>query len=177
MVDRNARDALAESLRHLASGSITNDEFERQVPRHSVDPAVSSIVDASWFLYSDLSTYRLRGHNRLPSASRRRVARAILFLKSELPYEWSYPNPTVLVRVLYLLANIGTLGAIAALQARRWRAQPNSEIWPFFNSSDYHRSLELPPFLRGERPNSAVNADVPRTCDLLASRGGGTPVT
>jgi len=27
------------------------------------------------------------------------------------------------------------------------------------------------------RPNPAVNADVPGTCVLLASRGGGTPVT
>jgi len=26
-------------------------------------------------------------------------------------------------------------------------------------------------------PNPAVNADVPDTCVLLASRGGGTPVT
>ena len=32
MVDRKARDKFAELLRHLATGQITNDEFEDRAP-------------------------------------------------------------------------------------------------------------------------------------------------
>ena len=40
MIDRNARNQLADLLRNLASGLITNDEFENLIPK-SKDKAIT----------------------------------------------------------------------------------------------------------------------------------------
>ena len=42
MIDRDARNKLAENLRSLASGLITNDEFEDSIPQ-SDDKAIIEI--------------------------------------------------------------------------------------------------------------------------------------
>ncbi len=52
MVDRASRHRLAELLRQLVAGRITNDEFEDRVPRDSPDPGIEAVLgDGAWFLY------------------------------------------------------------------------------------------------------------------------------
>jgi len=174
MIDPRSRTVLARCLRHLAAGVITNDEFERRVPHHSGDRAVEAISKAAWFLYDDLGERRLRGRHRLAKSERESVARCILFLTSELPYEWPVERTSITGGVAYFLGNILTLGALARRRARAWRRQPNSEVWPFFRAADYQKSLAHPSFLAGMRPNLAVNTDAPRA---RLRRRGGPPVT
>src|SRR6266516_3898150 len=60
MIDRNARNRLAEGIRHLAAGTITNDGFEERALSSSTDPAVHAVFfGGPWFLYHDLMRYRL----------------------------------------------------------------------------------------------------------------------
>lgn len=90
MVDRASRDHLATSLRHLAAGVITNDQFEDRtidVCTSADDPALWELWNFAWLHYHDFKRYRLRGRHALSRAERRSVARVILFLKSDQAFE------------------------------------------------------------------------------------------
>src|SRR3954463_10255868 len=109
MIDREARNILAESLRHLASGQITNDQFDDAVWIESDDAAVNAVKGAAWYLYSDLREHRLMGSDALSESDRRNVAQFIMFLYTDLEYEWPhYP----LEGLIGLLSNILSFGVI-----------------------------------------------------------------
>lgn len=94
MIDRVARDQLAAQLRHLASGLISNDQFEEMLAV-SEDRGVREVREAAWMLYTDLREQWLRGKDALAPRSRRAVARWIVFLHSDLEYEWpKHPWPS-----------------------------------------------------------------------------------
>jgi hypothetical protein len=91
MIDRPARSDLATQLLRLVTGDMTNDEFddnygERRID--SEDAAVAEIATFGWGLYSDLTRYRLKGRHALPDELRRTADRAVLFLQTDLDYEW-----------------------------------------------------------------------------------------
>lgn len=89
-VDVDARKELAEALRHLVTGQITNDDFDDRYAdfEHSSDPAIRSIAQFGWSLYSDTHKYRLRGSLAPSNETKSVAARAILFLQTRLEYEW-----------------------------------------------------------------------------------------
>ena len=95
MIDQRARNRMAELVRHLVAGLITNDEFEDRLPASS-DPAIHELFYLGvWTLYSDLSDYRLTGADAIGGEERHEVARYILFLKAGLEYRWPlYPGMT-----------------------------------------------------------------------------------
>lgn len=90
MVDRTARERLAYELRQLASGLITNDEFDEEAfweYRHRKDDrALGELATFGWLHYGDLSNYRLRGSRALTPEERKSIARAVLFLKTDQEY-------------------------------------------------------------------------------------------
>jgi hypothetical protein len=147
MVDRNARNQLAEAIRALASGCISNDEFEdKRLPRSMEDAAISEIYsNGAWFLYSDLEEHRLVGKYRLSKATKTHIARWVLFLKTDLPYEW--PIPTLWQKLGLFTANLLTLGIAGRIFARRFRAEGDSDVWPFLRRYDYEVALQNPVYL------------------------------
>ena len=64
MVDVEGRKLGALLLRRLASGRITNDEFDEAFP-FSDDAGLRAVSDFGWSLYSDFDTYRLVGRHAL----------------------------------------------------------------------------------------------------------------
>lgn len=143
-LDPPARRRLAEALRALLTGQITNDEFEARVPKRSVDHVVSEVFWRAWGLYSDLWEYRLRGRYKVVPEAREQVARWVVFLETDLPYEW--PRWPVLA---VLVANLLTLG-LAGVLARRWLARVGDlAVWPFLCRADYEQALAVPPYLNG----------------------------
>src|SRR5688572_24364031 len=88
MPDKWNREKLAEAPRHLATGQISNDEYEERTELRSSDIAVREIWRAAWGLYSDVRTHRLTGKDALTADTKEAVARCILFLHSDLPWEW-----------------------------------------------------------------------------------------
>jgi len=88
MIDRSARNRLAELIRSLVSGSITNDEFEDRVPESNDRVVTEVFYHGAWCLYSDMKEYKLKGKDVLSKEDKSIVARWILFLKSENEYEW-----------------------------------------------------------------------------------------
>lgn len=145
MIDRASRNALAELAHHFVAGRITNYELEKGCPR-SKDCAIREIFwNALWGLYDDFHEHRLVGRYYIPKDSRADLARCILFLKSDLEYEWTPYPPRP--RVLSTLFSLVTLGFANRVMARHWRQQGDSRVWPFIREVDYHRTLEQPPYL------------------------------
>jgi hypothetical protein len=149
MVDRESRTKLGELIRHLAAGQITNDEFEdRLLPLGSADPAVWEVFSSgAWCLYSDLWEYRLTGKYRLPKEARREVARWILFLKTNLEYEW--PRLGRFRSLLLLLGNLFSVGLIGVAYRKYFRRFGDWDVWPFLRRSDYDLALKQPPYFTG----------------------------
>lgn len=140
MIDRRTRNQLAEQLRRLASGGISNDEFEDALPV-SKDPAVREIRRAAWMLYSDLREHRLRGRDALPQDARRAVARWIIFLHSDLAYEWP---PHRCIGFRRLIAAVVSFGQIPRYFDRQYKAAGDFEAWPFIRSADFARASRMP---------------------------------
>ena len=163
VIDRSARRRLAEGLRRLAAGRITNVDFENRYARtqRSQDRSIGEIFGAAWHLYSDLETYRLIGRHRLDRKTRRDVARCIVFLHSNRPYEW--PITRLWVNLACLPVHILTLGLSARIQNRRWRNSGDFEVWPFHRSSDYRSAIRTPVYLnrrpRGSPPLRRARTD------------------
>jgi len=146
MVDRIARDRFAELLRHYAAGLISNDSFEDNLPLKSKDRAVNTIFwNGAWMLYDDTHEYKLSGEYRLSKRAKREVARWILFLKSDLEYEW--PPIRGIYGFPYYLLIILTFGLILPFVKRYLRKAGDEEVWPFLRRTDYDSALANPPYL------------------------------
>ena len=91
-MDIELRRRLSQDLRRLVTGRISNDEFDEIHQRcsESNEEAVRSIAEFGYGLYSSelLLPYRLTGFHAVGPATRRTAARCVLFLRSELSYEW-----------------------------------------------------------------------------------------
>lgn len=145
-VDRDSRRKLAELLRHFAAGLITNDEFEDRRPSGSKDLAVRQILhEGAWFLYDDLHEHRLTGRYRLNTKNRESIARWILFLETDLPYEW--PIVPIGIRLALLPLNLITLGLFGRVVQRFASRCGPPDLWPFRRHSDYQNTLQNPPYL------------------------------
>jgi hypothetical protein len=147
MVNRADRDHLARGLRALATGRITNGEFQDAYVQRSADPAIAAVLDAAWRLYDDLREYRLEGRNALTRDARRMVARCLLFLKSDVPYAW--PSGPALVDLLLLPLNLVTLGAVGTLRRRRFARHGDVSAWPFLRRSDLNAAASACPRTAG----------------------------
>lgn len=88
---RRPRERFAESLRHFFSGQLTQDEFVDRASDFLRDPAANSMFDqfADGFIDDTaLRPRRLRGRSAPCRAAKRLAARVMLFLYTDLPYEW-----------------------------------------------------------------------------------------
>jgi hypothetical protein len=144
MIDRIARDKFATLLRRLATGAITNFKFEDEMI-DSQDIALSKIeYHLAWPSYDDFYEHRMTEDHVLTLGDRRNFARAILFLKSDLPYEWTDLRRPRGFRRLFM--------SIYMKLNRNYREPVLGDlrVWPFFRRSDYRQALRHPPFLKSK---------------------------
>ncbi|TLY21350.1 MAG: hypothetical protein E6K64_11985 [Nitrospirae bacterium] len=146
MIDREARNKLTELLRRLVSGQITNYQFGDSFPLNTRDEACWAVRDQAWMLYDDLSEHRLVGRNAVSKPNKRIVARSILFLYSDLEYEWPVHPCVGLKR---LIAAIFTFGILPRHFDRKWQAAGEFHVWPFICQNDFEESNNNPKLLRG----------------------------
>ena len=151
MIDRAGRDALAVQLRRLASGRLTNTQFDDVRLDRADDEALVAIGDAGWSLYDDFFVYRLRGRRALKPETLEAVARCVLFLDSNLPYEWPPRRPSI----KSILLTLFTFGVWLKRDRQRWQATGPYHVWPFYRESDYQRALENPRRLAKSREDAA----------------------
>ena len=146
VIDRNARNALAELLHQFVAGRVTNDEFVERQP-DSKDQAVLEIESEAWFLYDDIRVHRLTGKWKLDRKTRGQVATWIMFLKTGLPYEW--PVLSAWFQLLFLLPNLLTCGLLGRTQQRLFAKNGDIEVWPFIRRTDFETAKASPKYLSG----------------------------
>jgi hypothetical protein len=143
MLDRAARNHLAERLRHLASGLMSNHRFE-DLSQCSADGAVSEVdLRFAWLYYDDMNEHRLTGGLALTYGQRRDFARVILFLKTDFEYEWAskrgfraFLNSTFRLIPLRQIPPMITAGG-------------DLRVWPFYRKEDYLAALKSRPYCGG----------------------------
>ena len=141
MIDRQARDQLIENIQHLVAGLISNDEAEDRMPWNSKDPAIQAVfVGGPWQLYSDSHQHKLDGKNKVSEAQQFESARWILFLETDLPYEWPLQNR--LSSLLWLPLHLLTLGLTSRYRQNRFSRNGDVSVWPFLRYSDYSSALK-----------------------------------
>ena len=164
---RPDREILAEAVRQLASGTITNDEFEdRTCLREGEDPTLDAIYDFVWSFYSDCHRHRLRGRHRLSPLQRSVFARCVLFLHSDRAYEWPEnakwlwrPQrrpwlPADLTQVMFQGVSRAAREDARRrekIEDARFGARVDDRIWPFARRSDLMEALSNPRYLTGGR--------------------------
>ena len=146
VIDTATRLRLALRLRRLASGRSTNDDYEEEWLSRATDPGIRAIFTQGWTLYSDMRSYRLRGRDSLSLEARHAVARWVLFLQTDLEYEWP---PAPAWDAVTLLAAGLSLGRVDLRDWGQWQDSGDVGVWPFFRQSDYRRACRWPRFLRG----------------------------
>ena len=144
MVDRRARDGYAQLLRHFAAGCVLNWHYEdfAEAFLTSEDRAVAEVFWAVWPAYCDVRKHYLSGKDRLDADGRRVVARYLLFLYSNLEYEWPVRRRTRLWANLFTLGLWGLIRPIVP-------SGGDDKVWPFFRRSDLELEKARPRLLGG----------------------------
>lgn len=115
------------------NGVVTNYEFENRLSSqvsNSLDQGVQAIHSEAWRLYDDHREHRLS----LEPAVRRTLERWLLFLDSDLEYEWRELSPSL--SWLLVLPNVLCLGLLGRLLWRRTARQGDETAWPFIRQDD-----------------------------------------
>jgi hypothetical protein len=141
MIDRNARNKLAELIRSLVAGNITNYEFEASLPTSTDDAVWEVFHNGAWCLYSDMKEYKLRGEYALSPEDKTVVARWVLFLKSDYEYKW----PSASFREA-LLKSI-SLGFFGQSTLDKWKDYGDVSYWPFVNSNQFDEAKQAKGYL------------------------------
>ena len=177
MIDKERRKKLALHLRHLSVGLITNDDFEERVmddvtsgwlpeqyyrakEAKNDDPIIMPVLELCWCLYDDTMRHKLIGRHKLSDEQLKDIARYILFLHSDLEYEWPYidvTNPLIKFSFKDLLLTTLTLGENIRDESKNRKQQieelegkGDMDVWPFFRREDYEEQLKKQPFLNGK---------------------------
>lgn len=156
MVDRVARARATQLLRNFISGKVTNDEFEDGCPQ-TQDRAIHAIWETAWVLYDDLSEHRLTGQHRLTTDMRRICVRWLLFLYSDLDYEWPdirLPgiDPATRIQQSRWRRLLGfPQAAVTSEVADKFLASGHYPVWPFASIKNYRQALLNPRLLSGAR--------------------------
>lgn len=117
MIDRKARDSLAEQIRYFLAGLSDNFRFDDVVfDIKTKDLAVVEIRYQMWHTYDDLSRHKLKGKWELSDEDKIIVKRMILFLKTD--FECYKPNKNT-----------------------DW------SLWPFSNKEHYAATISEPRYL------------------------------
>ncbi|HEX8912074.1 MAG TPA: hypothetical protein VF796_06915 [Humisphaera sp.] len=155
MVDRVARDKFAELLRHFAAGNLTNDEYEDAAhlilkDADRADRSLWAIYSRVWYFYDDTRVHRLRDKHALTDEGRGAVARWVLFLHSDLEYEWPIRSFISLSGCLLRLCTLGLAGLILnPINERRLQRMGSWDLWPFLREADFRSASERPRLLGG----------------------------
>jgi hypothetical protein len=177
MIDKGRRKKLAMHLRHLSVGQISNDEFEDRITEDVTygwlpgqyyrskesktdDPVIRPILEYSWCLYNDTYNHKLKGRHKLADEQLKEIARFILFLHSDLEYEWTYidiTNPLMRFSFTDMLKSIISFGLHyknkqleRVEEFEKMKCEGDFEYWPFKTILDFKRQLEYQPFLNAK---------------------------
>jgi len=84
MIDREARNKLAEEIRHFLTGLSDNIDFDKAAFEiKTEDKTVLEIREQMWHTYEDFFRYKLKGKYVLPDKHIQLIKRLNMFLKTD----------------------------------------------------------------------------------------------
>lgn len=146
MIDRNARNLAAETIRHYVCGVITNREFEERYPTSKVDPIIRTLDDSLWAAYEDIGTHKLAGENAVSCDLKQRISRWLLFLYSNCEYRWPKLSDAGF-RDLPADSSLGKfIRKIFGYEERSLAFMRSGDyaVWPFFTREEYENAIQNP---------------------------------
>ncbi|WP_404355345.1 hypothetical protein [Methylotuvimicrobium sp. KM1] len=146
-IDRKARDKLAELVRWLISGQISNFKFEKETP-NTDDPGVLAIIHSLWCFYDDFKEHKLSGDKTLPETTKNELKRWIVFLYSDEKYLWpeiSYPG------VRPIEQNFVSKLFNGSEKEKKFMEAGDYSLWPFFDKEMYDRAMRNPKLLASKK--------------------------
>lgn len=139
MIDRAARERAIACIRAFLAGKLTGRELRELYPRTG-DRGVNAIYGNELsLLESGMGRNVLAEAERNSQDLRRRAARWVLFLKSDLEYEWpAWPpvHPIVLAVFAFF-----TLGRSSTLWRERYKRSGDLALWPFIREGDVEAAV------------------------------------
>jgi hypothetical protein len=153
MIDRLSRRRLAVALRRYVAGRISNDAFE-DTEVDLRDPAIVAVLDEAWLLYSDMEEHYARGPHAVRGEYRRRVARWVLFLRSEREYLWPEYDFYQITWPRWM--EYVSFGYLRRARERRehllreFSSVGDIDCWPFISRADFEAENARRGYLRGE---------------------------
>ncbi len=143
MIDRKARNKLAEEIRHFMGCFTDNFEYDDAVfDIDSDDRGVIEVRQQVWVTYDDLRQHKMEGKWALPDDQMVIIKRCIVFLKSDIEYEWpKWPILYILTRPLIWLI---TLGRLTEVLDRHFNRAGKTHVWPFHTEKDYEAAKKNP---------------------------------
>ncbi len=146
MIDREARNKLAEAIRHFVAGLKDNFEFDNFVwSIRTKDAGVARVRQEMWYVYDDIRRHKLKGELALSEKQKETISRFILFLKSDVEYRWPQKHWEVPFARLFL--GIFTFGLIPRYLDRKWKENGTWEVWPFLTVSEFNEAKQNPVYL------------------------------
>ena len=153
MVDHGARAKAFQSLRRFVACETTNDEYEDEYPlpelfgrRRSSDRAVRAIYEFSWSWFDDIYPHKLEGKHSLTEEAGLIAERCLLFLQSDLEYEWKEGRFIGNGSVSSVLVTLGLtqycLSLTEQLAAHLDQPEGDASVWPFFRKTDYDKVVK-----------------------------------
>lgn len=130
-IDRASRRQLAAAIRRFTAGASTNEQLIQEIETLSDrDPGVGALVELLWSLYDDMSEHKAN----LTPAQRRILARCLLFLRSDIPYQ--YHRPGRVLSGVILGIDLVTMGLASFLHYRLTVGTAGTDLWPFKSAEE-----------------------------------------
>ena len=149
MINREERDKYAQLLRDFISGKITNFEYEDKFDEQILisDTAIDQIYCEMWHTYCDIRKHKLTDSQWYQDDREfnKTVIRFVLFLHSDLEYEWPRKS------IGKLLLNLLSFGICNKLDTtKEMKEDGDINVWPFFREKDYEHALSNPRLLNAK---------------------------
>ena len=143
MIDRIARNKLAEEIRHFLGCFKDNFEYDDAVfDIKTEDYGVIDIRQNIWLTYDDLRKHKMEGAWALSPEQSDIIKRCIVFLKSDVEYNWpKWPLYYKAARPILFLISYGIL---TKTLDNHFNGGGAMEVWPFFSSEEYEYAKAHP---------------------------------
>lgn len=148
MIDRQARDALAQQIRRFVEGFSDNMEFDDAALKIKTrDRGVIEIYAGMWQTYDDFMRHKLAGRFALTEEQTATVKRAIVFLNSD--YEYTWPKWPIFYKITRPFLLLVSWGYLSERLDRYFDGNGDYDVWPFFSRKNYELALKSPRYLAG----------------------------
>jgi hypothetical protein len=140
MIEKRARRKVSELLRKVALGRVTSDEFENAL-LDMLSASKDGVIYAVYRTVSEMADETDQSLAHLferGGEMRNRLCRWILFLKTDLKYEWPKERLAPGLRDFYRPNWLDQLSGVNLSTNSAFCGRGDYHVWPFIREADFH---------------------------------------